>query len=364
MDLAYALDVAYRVQVEATKQRFLEQISAVANAYNVAANQPSASADEAFKVQLTTFYAVLDGSEINEWPEADFRAVRHLNLEMLTPSALRASVARILADNNSTRSLGAQSMMALFELVRRHSDALANLLAATSALEVRGERRADAHTEVALLMPQDGATLATFRKDIEGFERLFTRLNELHGHVGESAPIVALERGSLAVEVQSYVEVVKTLLEIVAAVLTVRLSARELKKKATELRKEDDLDPDLIAKIESAADARTERVIKELSEKIAARGVSDDEGRRNELQNGLSLSIRFVAEKLEEGVRIEVTPARRIAQVEPENERAPEQVAALENELAALRAQALAVEKIEHQTIAPRAIAHESVPPK
>jgi hypothetical protein len=202
--------------------------------------------------------------------------------------------------------------------------------------------------EVSILIPAppNKDTLERLDIDLDGFNKLLKLVNEISGCGGVSPRVTGLDTGSWIVNVDMALQSAGHLVTLIAAIITITKSVGELRKKSKGLADEPDVPEAMIKQLEDLADARVKDGLRKLAEELAAKSTAKDGGRQKELANAISINIHFLAKRLDEGVRIEITPPENLPASVQQN-KTPAEIDELQNSLKYLKEQALAVAKME-----------------
>jgi hypothetical protein len=127
----------------------------------------------------------------------------------------------------------------------------------------------------------------------------------------------------------------------------IRKDVGELRHKIEGLKADIQIPKELIEPFEKMAAARTEKGIEEISQTVVMESTSVDNGRRNELKIAVTRSIRFLAKKIDEGVRVEIDPPKQLSQ-EVQQGKTQEEVATFQGMLEGLNNDVAHIANIEH----------------
>jgi len=162
---------------------------------------------------------------------------------------------------------------------------------------------------------------------------------------------VALVQGlpGLIQEAGFYVELglnaAAKLVQIIKGIVGIRKDVGELRLKTEALKVDVRIPKELIEPFEKIAETRTEQGIEELSQTVVMESSSVDNGRRNELKIAVTRSVRFLAKKIDEGVRVEIEPP--ISQKDQQG-KTQEEIEKLQGMLEKLNNDVAQIANIEH----------------
>jgi hypothetical protein len=348
MDLERSLDLLARYVMEVAQQKTVDTLASLAAALQQAASSPNPQTDEAFKNQLKSFFATLDASPSNAWSPADRRHLESLGLASATGQGLRKRLEEILLSDSLTKTLAAQRVSQLVESVRAAVNQATQISTAFGSLGVRARAPSGDECEVVLVIPppRNNDTLEFLDSDLDEFNTLLKYLNELTGNMGASPRVTGLATGSWEIYVQLSVAAAAKLIELIRGIIGLRREVGELRKK-TDAFKDVPLVPHaLLEPILEIANKRIESGLEEVSEVVVESSQTLADGRKNELKIAVKRSVRFLAKRLDEGVRVEIEPPKQLSQAAQQDKNA-EEVEELQKQLGFVTENAPLIAKME-----------------
>lgn len=344
MDVERALSVLTNFATELTQKRIVDQLQTLVSS---AQQQSNPSNDENFKNQLAALVATLNTTESNTWSPSQRRLLDQLKLSQCTGTGLRLRLEQILTVDGLTRSLAAQKLSQLLDSVRAAQNSSTQISTAFTQLGITPRSDIMERCEVAILLPvtQNRNTLEWFDADLDGFNKLLKNINEITGSPGTSPRVVGLSTGSWDVWVDMGIRAADILIKAMSALLSLRKNVAELRGTGNTLKPSTDT-AQIVELIEALAKNRIEQGLDQIAVDIVNKSTSLDGDRKNELTNALSINVRFLAKKLDEGARLEINPPKELPQSE-QQDKSPREISELRNTLDSIKGAAPLIAQME-----------------
>jgi len=346
MELERALDIAGKFVAELAARSVVDSLANVARSLQTTVSQPNPQNDQAFGTQLQKLYEILDAAPSNEWPLSERRVLEQLRLSDFTGRGLRAALDKVLIENAITRSVAAQRVNELSTQLQNQYNTASQLVNGFKALGIEARAVAGEECRVILMIPapEHKDTLEVLDEDLAGFNRLFKVVGEISGEGAASPRVTGLSNGSWIIVLDETLKAAEHLVLMISGIIGIIRGVSILRGKIKGIEEEPDTDQEILTALQKQAEARRERGLGELAKGMAQSAKVDD-GRRNQLESEMAINVRFLARKLDRGVRIEILPPDTLPPSAQQN-KSPEDIAELQAALAKLKEQALAIAKI------------------
>lgn len=168
--------------------------------------------------------------------------------------------------------------------------------------------------EVGLVIPEDEADLDKLARRIKDLKLLLSGLVEIAGEDQRGVKITRLSSGSLELFSLQPAEVAVLLSTLLLNVSAIWDKIAQFRKKIDETEKSELLSSDSKKSIkeiwENEAKKIKNEILEELPERCLKKFKKQDQGRKNEIRNQISISIQTIFAWLEIGIEVDITPVR------------------------------------------------------
>lgn len=294
---------------EYEKNNILSLFQTVISALSKSVSQPNAANSQSLKESLEVLYKALDACHTNNLVPSRYEMLRAIGGVPRTGIGLRKSIEKTLNVNNITPSNALAEMQVLHQEITAFHTTIVNLTQGFAQLNIKADKLNEDEFEIGLIIPsgQDIDNLAAISKELRGFDKLFRLVGEVVGGDVTSSKIRAIGSGSYDIFLLAaplvatfVIKSVERLLGIYKSILEVRLLRKQLEEK--------NFPKDVIDKAkyheESVLNSELTKLRDELFNKYSS---IEDKGRINEIKNGLLFELKFLASRLDMGVKIEVS---------------------------------------------------------
>lgn len=291
-----------------------EKLEEIASTLDQIQSNPSENLIQTYRTQVEAVKKSATVKDIDLKKPYPQQIIDELNIrKLLNPDFSQEldEVSQASTFSASNTALKIRDLSKKFKISQYH---LLHADSAFSFFEVEFERVGEGECEIGLLLPRHivGETLPELAKEFSKFGHLFQQVNELTGAAEYNPKIRTISSSwwqffvQLEPEqIQAWIDVTKDLVELWGAVLAIKKVKQELESKNVSEAVLKALEDDIQAKI----DLGVGRVSAELR---AKHGRIDDEGRANELENGITQGLRHMAKRMAQGglVEIDVSPPK------------------------------------------------------
>lgn len=322
-------------------------------------NQPQqGKPQEQLTSHLTNLYNKLEGSPIDDFSPSWRDAMEELGVADQFGSQLETQVRSIFERNQITTQTALKELKQLHKKVSQTEQQLTGLVSGLEYLNVGEDTLESDQCEVGVIIPRayvDG-NLRKFGAELVEWEKILLVFSEIA--TGERAPLRVRQISSseLSVFLEYLPEIgacVAIAVERITAWYKQILEIRLLKQQLAER----DVPDDTLAGIDRHAESIMRPKIEELAQELVERYVQErlDQHRQNELLTELRHSLNKIANRIDQGVNIEIRPPALEEEEEPEEgEGQPEGDAQTE----AIRQIAESATKIEHHRVPGGSVLH------
>lgn len=307
--------------------------SLAANLASLAANPGNVSVSQAFKDQLNTLRATLNQSILNAAEDELFETINDYGLAQYVGNGLFDVIKTVLDENQLTPSIASTEIENFRLEIVKKMGVVTSIDSAFAELEVDYWSLEPGQTEMLVNLPmdQESKTLEDLAKEAKDWHQICRAIAETFDPEQNRVTIRTVTSGSILL----YLAAVPPFIFGVAKCLkgVNQVLAEVIKMKALFKQLVDSEQPDSVLK---AFETHHEGKAKIDLEKLAFMLVDEhykgeDQGRKNELKNSLSISLQRLSQKLAVGAKVSLRlAAPKRPKIEEGVDATPEQRATLE----------------------------------
>jgi hypothetical protein len=297
------------IDCEFRDKKILEVLNAVIAQLAASAASPT-TPDQAklFRDQYQQLRLLLDESELNNVHPTRRAIFDEIDASKFLGRGLLVTIEHAVSANNLSPSLAVQELQKVHADVTAFQQVIASISKGFTALNVEYDGLEPNEGELGISIPRElvGADFASFVKELKQYSIAFNAFNEVVTDNAEPLNVRVISSSDW----QFY---------LLAAPFVLEVLSRTLKEIAEILRKLVDIKTnlkDLMDKgvpehatipLKEYGEEFLEKKLTELADKIIAENYKkDDDGRRNELSNHLTQSLKFITHRIDLGVKVDI----------------------------------------------------------
>lgn len=284
-------------------------VGAVESAFVNSISSPSTASAQAFTSAMAQLRERMSAAPSNQLTPSEYEILRAIGGGGLAGNRLVSRIETVL--QSQLTGSPSESVVQLQKLRAEVTDFYAAVETARNALVRLGIKPAPPPAdgvELGVLIPS-----VVFRGDLDGIAKELGKLNrhlrtfsEVCGVAPGSPRILSVDSGSVdlylqcgAVVAACVMTAVERLAGLYKQILEIRLLRQQLSAKG--------LEPAITDPIERSERSRVDTGIQQLADELLESHAAEvpDEARRNELRTGLVHALRFLADRIDQGVRVE-----------------------------------------------------------
>jgi len=289
------------LQLVATVQNLVNGLRAVVQQSNQSTQQNLAS-------YISTLDRSLTDTTVDRFSPTWKQVLKEIAGDDLFGSTLKQNIDQILSRNQLTPSVAADEIDKIRVRMERFNNALNQAISAFAAFNVGDETLAPGECEIGMLIPRGAVDnrMLTFAEELQEFGFILNTFSEVATDKPDDLSIITISSSDLLVYLSAaapYAACVAVAVERVVALYKQLLEIRKL-----EVELENQGIPEQAREIvEQHANTHMERGIEKLSVEIVQQyHKGKDSGRKNELTNGVRISLNKIANRIDRGYNIEV----------------------------------------------------------
>lgn len=293
------------------------------------ANQPSDAASQQQISSARTELQRLAAAASNAWPSSDRQIAAELGLDRVLGTQLLDQIEVVLARNEITPSVAVAEITPVAEEVRNAHAQLTALVAALAFFNVGADEPAG-DAEIIFTIPREAVheDLQELGDEFKALWRILAPFQELVTGSRSGIPVESISSSAFGLELLAVPAFAYGVARAVNEILTVYKNVLEIRE-ARQRLKESGVPDDALASIDEHANQaisqRNESLAHELVEELPV-AATINEGRRNELEIEIRLSLNAIANRIDKGYDIDVrAPAPAPDQADGEEEGSAQQ---------------------------------------
>ncbi len=282
------------------------KLAALLQALISSASKPSSKSDERFRSSLMELTGALRRARTNDFVESNRRVLVEIQGERITGNGLAERILQVANDRPFLASRARDTYVELADDLQRRIGACAAARVAFDQLNVGPVKLSNDEYELGLLLPDSlvRGDLARLYKELTDWNRMF---HELMPAVSSEPPAVVLRtftasrfelsmkldrRGALAIGT------------MVAGIYELGRKVQSNREKSAELER-DNYPADIVGRMVEYEKTMVPQEIMAIRKHVTSKFLGGG-GRRRDVERVLDRSLRFMAQRMREGVEVEV----------------------------------------------------------
>lgn len=305
--------IARIVQDELTSTNLITRLQTVVNSLQSIVNQPQTPQHQQQLGQnLNDIYKVLEKTESDNLTPAWKELLEEMGGSDILGKNLQKRLESIFSRNQITYSLALEETKILLEQLNKLKMGLQQTIQGLTILKVGIEELKPGECEIGILIPRQavGNDFGRFAKELNELNYILNTFSEVAtGKPGEFG-IRTLSSSELLVFLKSapkigliIVSAVAKLLECYKNLVEIRKYREELKKQNVPAEKLSGIDEHADGVINTAVEQITIEIMQQCDKNLV------DQGRRNELNTSIRVSLKKVVARIDQGYNVEVRVA-------------------------------------------------------
>ncbi len=301
--------LAYDIVEESKKLNYINKFKNVINSLQQVINQPQQQTHQTNLSQhLDELHSALAKSLVNDLSPAWYQALVELEIDDIFGSNLSNQIESIISRNQITPATAQEELSSIFNKFSAKMTGFTNLVSGLKQLEIGYDELEEDECEIGILIPRE-----FFEND---FENLTLELKEITFILNNFSELITGEKQSFQIRNLSTTDPLITVGTVVAIaggfaktvgwLIDNYKKLLEIKKLNHELKQQGLPEENLKGILDysnSYMENSIEEIIIKLSKEYKGNG---EKGRKNELLNGVRISLNKIANRIDQGFNFEV----------------------------------------------------------
>lgn len=275
---------------------------------NVVNNPAEPTYQEELSKTLKTLLSDLSNATSNSFSPAYKQVTDEIGISEFLGVQLNERLELIFSRNQITPSTALKEIKEILTLVKNFDSAISSIITGFDVLDIGKEELNPGECEAGFSIPRKFIEnkLSTFSKEVSEINFILSNLSEIVIGKKEEYEVRTISSSDFLIYISISLIVANALSKILERIINTYKSILEIKNLRNQL-KDKGVPAKNTKEVEKYANSLMEKEIKELSLEIVKEYYKGkDIGRRNELSNGLIISLNKIANRIDQGFNIEV----------------------------------------------------------
>ncbi|GAB4247530.1 MAG: hypothetical protein Kow0027_09340 [Saprospiraceae bacterium] len=285
-------------------------------------NQPNQPSHQTNLVNsLKNLYSALESSKYNDFSPSWKEIISEISGEIEFGIPLKEKIENILATNSITPANALEEIKNIFTDLQDFQTAIKNTLTGFEALGIEKEDLDAGQCELGYIIPRAfiDNKLSELKNEISELNFILNNLSEAVTGEKQEHKVKTISSSDFLLYVIIGLQVADVLASATERILNTYKSILEIKQLRTQL-KDKGIPASKTKSIETHVNGMMKNEIKEIVKEVMEEHYNGDDGRKNELENGLTISLNKLANRIDKGFKVEI----RVEPLpEPEEEEEP-----------------------------------------
>ena len=307
------------------RNQVVQLMTNVTNTLQNAINQPQQPQHQTnLRNQLNSLYTNLEKSKVNEFSPAYNNILVELKIDDLFGNQLSDTVKEVFSRNSITPAIAKQELDKLLARVNELNTGLTNTNSGLNSLKIEKDSLKPGECEIGVLIPRNyiDNELGQFADEIKELNFIFNNYAELITGKKQTFQLRQLSTSDPLITIGTVTVIAAGVAKTIGWLIDNYKKLLEIKRLRAELKKQG-LSDETLQGITDHSNSFMETAIDEIVIKIGKEYNSAEDGRKNELLNGVRISLNKIANRIDHGfnfeVRIEI-PKKKADEKESEKE--------------------------------------------
>lgn len=288
-------------------------------------NQPNQPAHQTNLVNsLKILYETLESSNYNDYSPSWKEIISEISEEIELGIPLKQKIENILSTNSITPANALEEIKKIFNDLQTFQTAIKNTLTGFEALRIEKEDLDAGQCELGYTIPREFVDnkLSELKNEIAELNFILNNISEAVTGEKQEFKVKTISSSDFLLYVIIGLQVADVLSNATERILNIYKGILEIKQLRNQL-KDKGIPASKTKSIETHANGMMNDEIKAIVKEVIDKHYDGDNGRKNELQNGLTISLNKLANRIDKGFNVEIR-VEPLPEPEEEEEPTPE----------------------------------------
>jgi len=271
-------------------------------------NQPNQPTHQTNLVNsLNNLYKALDNSKFNDYSPSWKEIISEISGEMELGIPLKNRIEGILASNSITPANALEEIKKIFDNLQEFQTAIKSTLTGLKALGIEEEDLEAGQCELGYTIPREYVEnkLSELKDEIGELNFILNNISEAVTGEKQEYEVKTISSSDFLLYVIIGLQVAEVLSNATERILNIYKGILEIKLLRNQL-KEQGIPASKTKSIETHANGMMKEEIKSIVKEVMDEHYNGENGRKNELQNGLTISLNKLANRIDKGFNVEI----------------------------------------------------------
>lgn len=271
-------------------------------------NQPNQPTHQKNLVNsLNKLYSALQNSNYNEYSPSWKEIISEISGEIELGIQLKQKIENILATNSITPANALEEIKQIFDDLQTFQTAITNTLTGFQELGIEEEELDAGQCELGYTIPREFVEnkLSELKNEIAELNFILNNVSEAVTGEKKEYEVKTISSSDFLLYVIIGLQVADVLANATERILNIYKGILEIKQLRNQL-KDKGIPASKTKSIETHANGMMKDEIKAIVKEVMDEHYDGDNGRKNELQNGLTISLNKLANRIDKGFNVEI----------------------------------------------------------
>lgn len=271
-------------------------------------NQPNQASHQTNLVNsLKKLYSALDTSNYNEYSPSWKEIITEISGEIELGIPLKQKIENILVTNTITPANALEEIKQIFDELQTFQTAIKSTLTGFQALGIEEEDLDEGQCELGYTIPREFVEnkLSELKNEIAELNFILNNISEAVTGEKQEYEVKTISSSDFLLYVIIGLQVADVLSNATERILNIYKGILEIKQLRNQL-KEKGIPASKTKSIETHANGMMKDEIKKIVKEVMDEHYDGDNGRKNELENGLTISLNKLANRIDKGFNVEI----------------------------------------------------------
>ena len=271
-------------------------------------NQPNQPTHQTNLVNsLNNLYKALENSKFNEYSPSWKEIISEISGEIELGIPLKNRIEGILASNSITPANALEEIKKIFDNLQTFQTAIKSTLTGLKALGIEEEDLEAGQCELGYTIPREYVEnkLSELKDEISELNFILNNISEAVTGEKQEYEVKTISSSDYLLYVIIGLQVADVLSNATERILNIYKGILEIKLLRNQL-KEQGIPASKTKSIDTHANGMMKEEIKSIVKEVMDEHYEGDNGRKNELQNGLTISLNKLANRIDKGFNVEI----------------------------------------------------------
>jgi len=298
--------IAVREEIESTS--LLTQMKSLLDHLQNVINQPQTPTHQQnLSDVLTALQDILQDSDYNNFSPGWKQIIYEIGGEGLLGIELGSRLTSIFNRNQITPSVALEEIKTIVDSINGFSTAVDETLSGFDKLKIGWDQLKEGECEIGYIIPRNFTEnrLDSLNKEIHEFEFILNNISQILIGEKQKFEVKTISSSDFMIYIVGGIVIAEFLAKAVDRILSCYQRILDIRKLKNELN-EKGIPQTSTRSIEKHANNLMEREIKKIAKETMRRSSEKDINRKNELENGLTISLNKIANRMDRGFHIDI----------------------------------------------------------